>query len=393
MSRVRTVAAAVVLVLAAVLVPVASAAWWVSGTVTDTDAYVATVAPLATDPEVVAAAETALTDRIMELIEQQQVLDKAATALEDQGLPPVVSRALDLLAEPLRDRVQAMVSRAVDALLESPAFAQAWTEANRSAHEELIAVLRGDRDVVVQDGTVSLQLATLSNTIRNALVNAGVPGAESIPTVQATLPLAKVSELEKAQAAYRALDAVGRWLPVLTLLLAAGGIALARHRRRAALRWSVGSLAGLGALLVGLAFARRTVLAGLPGPPPHPAAESGFDILTERLRGTVGLVALVLVVLTVVLAVTGPSAQARTLRTRVRSGWDGGLAWGRSRPWVPAAAWAVAGALLLALLLRSGSSIVVSVLLALGAAAAAAVGLLARPPDTATADPERSLEP
>ena len=53
-ARLRSVLAAVLLVIGVVLVPVGATATWLRTTVTDTDTYVATITPLATDPAVLA---------------------------------------------------------------------------------------------------------------------------------------------------------------------------------------------------------------------------------------------------------------------------------------------------------------------------------------------------
>src|SRR3546814_6493401 len=59
-ARWRAAAAAVFLVLGVILVPVTAVSWWVRGTQTDTDKYVAAVGPLASDPQV----QVAVTDQV-----------------------------------------------------------------------------------------------------------------------------------------------------------------------------------------------------------------------------------------------------------------------------------------------------------------------------------------
>jgi type VI protein secretion system component VasK len=59
-QRWRTIVAALLLVLACVLAPLGVVAVWARNQVTNTDRYVATVAPLASDP----AIQQAITDRI-----------------------------------------------------------------------------------------------------------------------------------------------------------------------------------------------------------------------------------------------------------------------------------------------------------------------------------------
>lgn len=57
MPAARTLLTVTCLALVALLTPVALVASWMQGTLTETDRYVATVAPLATDTEVQAAVE------------------------------------------------------------------------------------------------------------------------------------------------------------------------------------------------------------------------------------------------------------------------------------------------------------------------------------------------
>ena len=63
-TRSRRIGGIVLLVLAALLVPVAVIATWTARTVTDTDAFVSRVAPVAATPEVQALIEQEMTEQI-----------------------------------------------------------------------------------------------------------------------------------------------------------------------------------------------------------------------------------------------------------------------------------------------------------------------------------------
>ena len=140
-ARMRSVLAAVLLVIGVVLVPVGVAATWLRTTVTDTDTWVATVTPLATDPAVTAFVEDRATARVMVAISDQHLVERALDALETRGLPAGAARALGLLAAPLADQVEQVVRRIVTAVVQSDQFATAWVAANRIAHAQLVAVL------------------------------------------------------------------------------------------------------------------------------------------------------------------------------------------------------------------------------------------------------------
>ena len=70
-SRPRRIGGIVLLVLAALLVPVAVVATWTARTVTDTDAFVARVAPVASAPEVQALLEQEMTAQVTQAIDSR----------------------------------------------------------------------------------------------------------------------------------------------------------------------------------------------------------------------------------------------------------------------------------------------------------------------------------
>jgi hypothetical protein len=325
-GRWRAAGAAVCLVLGLVLLPVATAGFWVQRTVTNTSQYVDTVAPLATDPAVVDAVERRLSTKILQVVADQHLLAKAAQALEAKGVPPAVATALTLLSDPLQQRVQQLVDRAVKKVVENPAFADAWREANRVAHEQLIAVLSGDTKAidVSSDNTVSIKVATLATAIKTELTSAGVPFADKIPEVQGSFPIGTVQGLSKAQRAYDLLHRVGRILPILVLLLLGGGLALARDRRRALVRMGAGGVVAALLVPVALAIGRHYYLGALPAQASVPAASAVYDTIVLGLREYTRVVIVVMLLLFLGAVLTGPSKGATLVRTQTRTWWDKG---------------------------------------------------------------------
>src|SRR5690349_3258582 len=110
--RVRTVVAIVLIVAGCLLAPVAVTAAWARTHVTNTDRYVATVAPLAND----AGVRNAVADRVTEVILR--------------NLP-------ERIANGARDVVRDQVGQ----LVESDRFPGLWRSANRAAHGQLVAAL------------------------------------------------------------------------------------------------------------------------------------------------------------------------------------------------------------------------------------------------------------
>ncbi|HEY9370497.1 hypothetical protein [Streptomyces sp.] len=61
---------------------------WTDSIVGDTDRYVATVAPLASDPDVQAAVTSRVTSEVLSHIDVQAVVDRPSQAATEQGAPP-----------------------------------------------------------------------------------------------------------------------------------------------------------------------------------------------------------------------------------------------------------------------------------------------------------------
>ncbi|MFF3607696.1 hypothetical protein [Streptomyces sp. NPDC002463] len=88
-------------------------------------------------------------------------------------------------------------------------------------------------------------------TVRQDLVHAGLAPAEEIPTVNEQMVHFKSDKLEKIPGAAHPLDVLGNWLPVLTVVLGAIGMLLARRRRRALVTTALGAAGASIVLVIG----------------------------------------------------------------------------------------------------------------------------------------------
>ncbi len=138
----------VLIVLGALLAPVAVVAVWAKDLVTDTDRYLATVGPLVDDPQIQGAVTNRVTGAIVEAADLDGLASDAVTAVEGLGLPPRVAALAGSLQAPLVDAATNVIRRAVDAVVTSDVFEAVWDEANRTVHDQLNAVLRGDPDAI-----------------------------------------------------------------------------------------------------------------------------------------------------------------------------------------------------------------------------------------------------
>jgi hypothetical protein len=138
-QRWRTIVAALLIVLGSVLAPLAGVAVWARNQVTDTDRYVATREPLASDPAVQNAIADQITAQVFTYLDVKGLTGQALEALTQRGnLPPQVAGQLQALSTPIANGVQSFTRTQLGRIVQSPAFADAWAQANRLAHQELV---------------------------------------------------------------------------------------------------------------------------------------------------------------------------------------------------------------------------------------------------------------
>ncbi|MFE0251138.1 hypothetical protein [Streptomyces sp. NPDC059010] len=283
----RATASAVLIVVTCILVPVALITVWVHDIALDTDRYVETVAPLATEPAIQDAAVNRISDAVDTRIDGDQAAGELADWLKSQGLPPKATAAIRGLGPQIDSAVDGAVNRVVTRIVHSDAFATVWKDANERAHNAVVHALTGEgRGAVgVSGGTVTLDVGTLVEQVKKELVDAGLSPAAAIPDVNKQLVLFQSEELEKIRDGAHLLDVVGHWLPVLTVLIGVAGVLLARRRRRALARTALGAAFACLVVAIALVVVRRFYLDHLPAAVQSDAAAAAvFDTLLRFLR-------------------------------------------------------------------------------------------------------------
>jgi hypothetical protein len=308
---------AVCLVLVGVLAPLSILATWAHDEVSDTERYVETVAPLADSPEVQAAVTARLTARIVGLIDVQAVTKDAIDALSQRGLPPRAVASLTALTPPLAAGVENFVNNQVARLVASNAFADAWVEANRVAHTQMVAILTGQTGeaVEVSGDAVQLNLAPLIDGVKQRLVDAGFTLASRIPSVTTEITLFQSADLAKAQTAFRLLDAAARALPIIALILLGVAVAVSIRRRRTLTIGALVIAASMVLLGAALNLFRITYLDAIPSDRlPADAAAVIFDQLVQFIR--LNLRALLVISLAVAFVAWVSGSEGAAVRVR-----------------------------------------------------------------------------
>jgi len=309
----------VCLLLVAIIAPLAIVATWAHDEIGDTDRYVDTVAPLAHDPAVQAAVADRISTAILDRLDVQAITDQAINALSQRTDRPAAAVSLRALATPLVNGIENFVRDQVSNLVASEEFAQAWEQANREAHAQMVAVLtgKGSDAIVVEGNTVSLNLAVVIDSVKARLVARGFTLVNKLPDVNATFTLFQSADLHKARTGFRLLSAMSRALPIIGLLLLGLAVFVARRRRRTLVAGSLVVAASM--LLLGLllnAF-RSVYLDALPAQVEHPdAAAAIYDQLAGFIRLNLRAVLVLFLAIAAVAWVTGPEPAP----SRVRAG-------------------------------------------------------------------------
>ena len=316
-QRWRAGVAALVGIIGCLLLIAGTAAVWLRSEVTDTDRYVDTVAPLAQDPAVQHAVANRITTEIFTRIDVAQIVDEAATVLDERGARPVVATSLQGLAQPIAGGVEGFVHDRVLDIVASDRFAEAWRTANQAAHANLVALLTGERSsagLQIEDNTVTINLAPFIAQVKDRLVDAGFGLANQIPAIDAQFVLFRSDDITAAQRAFRAVDAFGAWLPVLAVVTLASAVLIARERRRALIITGVSAAVSMLALAGTLAIARPLYLDALPSSVDQDAALAVFNQLVGFLRNSLRAVFVLGLVVALAAYLTGPSRQAVAAR-------------------------------------------------------------------------------
>lgn len=317
--RWRAALSAVLITLAALLAPLSVVAVWVADQVADTDRYVATVAPLARQPDVRAAVTDRVTDAAMANIDLDTLLSKVTPS--DR---PRLEQALGSLRGPITSGIRDFVRQTVANFVASDAFARLWERLNRQAHAAFTGALTGDSDtaVRVKGDAVVLDLEPVVAQVKQRLLDRGLTVASAIPEVRTDYTLVKSNDVRRVRTGFRALQVAGNWLPVVTVLLAAGGVLLAARRRRALVAAALGIAAGVAVLGIGLSLFRIIYLDHLPANANEAAASAAYDQIVRFLRVSVRMV----VVLGVVVAIGAWLSGGGRWAGRMTAAWETGIA-------------------------------------------------------------------
>ncbi|WP_071659834.1 hypothetical protein [Streptomyces humi] len=316
--HVRSGLAAVLIVVGCLLAPLSVVAAWAADQVADTDRYVATVAPLASNPDVQDAVANRATDALMSHLDLPALLADVAPA--DR---PRLQQALGgRLGDALEGAVRSFVHDQARKVAASDAFKTVWTDANRRIHSSLDKALTGSGGGAVQltNDSVTLDIGPIVDQVKQRLIASGLSAAQHIPAVHTDFTLVRSDQVGKVKTYVRLLQLAGNWLPVLAVLLVAAGVLLSVRRRRALVAGCLGVAVATGVLGIGLRVFRVFYLDRLPAGVSPGAAAAVYDALVHFLETTVRMVVALAVVVALGAWLTGRGRYAGLVRGLWTSG-------------------------------------------------------------------------
>lgn len=316
----RTLGSVLLILLAALLSLLSVIAVWANSIVQDTDRYVASVGPLASDPDVQEAVTNRVTAAVLTQINVDALVQELTDAAAQQGAPPRLAQLLGELDGPIENGLKQLVSSTVERVVTSTAFETVWVNANRRAHSALDKALTGrsDSPVELKNNQVVIDLGPVVADVKDRLVQAGFAAASKIPAVHTEFVVFASEDVGEIKTYMRVLQILGGWLPVVALLIAGAGVYVAFNRRHALIGAALAVFVAMLVLGIGLTVTRDIYLDHLPPGVSQEAAGSVYDVLVTFLRAGVRALAAAALFTAVAAFFAGPSRIAVLSRTGCR---------------------------------------------------------------------------
>jgi hypothetical protein len=240
-QRTRTIFKWILIVVGTLILIISSLTVWVKRQALDTNAWTDTSAKLLQNDDIRQALSVYIVDQLYKNGNVQARLE--------QRLPPNLSGLAGPLAGALREPAQTAVNR----FLERPRVQQAWKDANRAAHRQLLDILENKTrpGISTANGEVTLDLRTFVINVGQQLGIGGDALASRLPADAGKITIMRSDQLKAAQDGLKIIKALS-WILIFAALACYGGaIWLAEPgKRRDALRIVASAFILVGVLLL-----------------------------------------------------------------------------------------------------------------------------------------------
>jgi hypothetical protein len=341
--KTRVVFTAILLVLSILCFTIAVPGLWARRTVFNTDQYVETVAPLASDPAVQEYLARTITEEAMTALD---VENRLREVLQERDA------RLAFLAGPLADGLSGVVQSQLQKLFATEQFQQLWSSLNRTVQAQIVAVLANKsssfqivNDAVVlnvlpliNEGLKSIS-GTISDLVGHTVTLPTITGDEipsqaleqlqtalgvTLPSDFGSIVIFRSSSLTTIQDIVNLAQRAVVVLAILFLLFAAIALWVSPHRRRTLLQLATAALA-IVIIERRLAIWQTDNLVTKAQAENQAAAHSVIDrVLGSLLMYTSWFLVIAVIVLVIAL-ITGPYPWAVKLRGWTVDVWRAGV--------------------------------------------------------------------
>jgi Short C-terminal domain len=317
MSRGRRRTVKGLVILGSVLAFLSIFAIWIERQALNTDDWVSTSDRLIQNPTIRAAVGDYLVDQLYENVDVEAELKE------------ILPGDTKDLAGPAAGGLRQVAGDGAERVLETSTAQDLWEDANRSAHEQLVAVLEDKGDAVsTEEGNVSLNLGSLLTNLADQ-VGIGQDLAAKLPPDAGQIEILRSDELKTAQNIAIAIKGLALVLSILTLAAFGAAIYLARDGR-----WVTVLFSGIGLIAAGFAVIVVRQIAGgivvdqlVTVDSAKPAGEATWSIGTSLMTS----IATTVIVVGVLFAIAGwlasPTGSARATRRAIAPALQGYVAY------------------------------------------------------------------
>ena len=299
------------IVLGTIVMVLSTLNTWVERQLLDTDSWVDASTALLDDDDVRHELSVRLVNALYENVDVGPAIDEQLPE-QLQGLGGPLA---GVLRDPLIDTA--------DTLLQTEPVRVAWKEANRTAHEAVLAILEDDvgDNISTAGGTVVIDLGAVLVQVGEQI---GLPqGAlDAIPEDAGLFEVVDSDQLEAAQTAVKLIKTLSVVFFLLVIALYCAAVYLARNWRRVAIR-NVGAATALGGFIVLVTLRLGVnVIAGAPDTSgSRAAAKSILAIATELLRRSAWSEIVIGLLIVLGASLIGPARYAKRARHYTAQGF------------------------------------------------------------------------
>jgi hypothetical protein len=220
------------------------------------------------------------------------------------------------LAGPAAGGLRQVAGQGAEKVLETSTAQELWKQANRTAHEQLLAVLENKKEAVETDeGNVRLNLGNLLTNLAEE-VGIGESLAEKLPPDAAQVEILKSDQLKTAQDIAVAIKGLALVLSILTFLSFSLAIYLSRDER-----WVTVLLSGIALVAAGFGVVVVRQIAGgivvdqlVTEESVKPAGEAAWSIGTSLMTSIATTVIVVGIFFLIAGWLASPTNGARAVR-------------------------------------------------------------------------------